>query len=96
MGRKSNGGVYKRGNVYWIHFQVDGARKFESARTGDKREAMALLAQRRREVRTGVIEAVRELTVAEYAERWVAQRREAGVRNIHDGDRRLGTSGATP
>ena len=51
--KKERGGVRKRGNVWALWYYVDGKRIEESAQTGDKRIAMARLADRRREVREG-------------------------------------------
>lgn len=58
--RRETGGVRKRGNVWWIHYRVDGARYFESAETGDKRAALAMLVERRREIRDGTWKAPSE------------------------------------
>ena len=51
MGTK---GIYKRGNVWWIRFTgPDDKTKFESSRSHRKRDAEALLAQRKNEVHEG-------------------------------------------
>ncbi len=49
----ATGGVRKRGATWWLRYRVEGERYEESAYTGDERQARALLAQRRREIREG-------------------------------------------
>ncbi len=46
-------GVYKRGGRYWIRFSLGGLQYRESAKTTQKREAVALLAKRRQELFEG-------------------------------------------
>ncbi len=54
MARRNEGTVWRRGRVYWIAYAApNGERIYESARTRDKREATALLVQRRRELADG-------------------------------------------
>ena len=88
--RRETGGVRKRGNVWFIHYRVDGERYFESAQTGDERAARSFLAQRRREIREGTWTPPDErgsshtLTAADYLAKWIEGRRAAGVCNVSD------------
>jgi hypothetical protein len=43
-------GVFKRGNVWWIHFSVGGRQYRESSGSRNKEDALALLAKRKTEV----------------------------------------------
>ncbi len=92
--RRDTGGVYLRGEVYWIHYRVAGERFFESAETADKRGAQSLLARRRRELREGTWTRPKEasgatLTVARWAEEWIARRHDANVHTAGDEETRL-------
>lgn len=94
--KRETGGVYKRGDTWWIHYRVDGERYFESADTGDERAARSLLAQRRREIRDGTwtppgqrseaapAPAPAVLTVRAYLAAWVERRKAAGVRTVRN------------
>lgn len=55
MSKRSNGRgtVYKRGALFWIAYRVEGERFHESATTGDRRAALAFLAERLREIADG-------------------------------------------
>lgn len=44
--RQGSGGVYRRGRVYWIRYNVNGDQQRESAHTSDKAEARRLLDKR--------------------------------------------------
>lgn len=47
MSRTEGTGIYRRGSVYWLNFQVAGVRHFVSLETDDYAEAV----QRAREMR---------------------------------------------
>lgn len=93
-------GLKKRGGVYWMSYAVTreqvaeyGCPKTirESARTGDKREASALYAQRRREVKDGSWRPAElgghGLLVATYQARWTANRKRQCLKSAErDGD----------
>jgi integrase len=51
--RRTFGHVYKRGDVYWIRYSVDGKRHRESSESGDIRKAEKLLAKREAELGLG-------------------------------------------
>jgi len=90
--KRETGGVRKRGRVWWLYYRVDGKRYDESTGQGDERVARSRLAQRRKEIREGTWTPAAErevLTVNAYAEKWIARRREAGVRNARDEETRL-------
>lgn len=54
MKRKHGSGtIYKRGSTWWIAYRVGSDRVHESAGTGDRRQAAALLAQRLHEIAEG-------------------------------------------
>jgi integrase len=86
-------GLKKRGGVYWMSYAVTrelaaqyGCPKTirESARTGDKREAGALYAERKREVKDGTWRPAElgghGLLVSTYQERWTANRKRQGLK----------------
>ena len=91
--KRETGGIRKRGAIWWIYYRVDGVRYDESANTGDERAARSLLAQRRREIREHTWQAPGErgakakLTVEVYLNDWIARRRTAGIRNVHEEER---------
>ena len=58
--------IYKRGKTYWIKYYVDGAAKYESLRTTDKKQALIAKASKEMEERTGVTVARRNVTVGEF------------------------------
>lgn len=84
MARRANGGIYRRGRIWWCHYRVEGERHFESTGTADRREAMTYLARIRRQIRQGNWRPPGRRTVAGYAEEWLTLREQADVRNVHD------------
>ncbi|MDG2307702.1 MAG: site-specific integrase [Candidatus Binatia bacterium] len=47
------GGVYQRGAVWWFYWSDNGRQRFESSRSSSKPAAMAMLAERQSQVKTG-------------------------------------------
>jgi len=54
MSRPHFGSIYRRGNVYWIKYFVDGKPFYESSKSDRKGDAERLLEQRRVEIATGI------------------------------------------
>ena len=84
-------GVYKRGKTYWIAFSVEGRQFRESARTGRKAEAKAVLAKRELEVFEGRFFPERRrsgLTVAGLRDLWL--RHAKGKKSIEADRQRFG------
>jgi len=82
-------GVYTRGRIKWISYaDPHGEIVRESTGQADHRVAERLYRQRKREVTTGTwVHPSKRAhptrpTVAEYAERWIEEQRERGVRSI--------------
>lgn len=86
--RRETGGGRKRGNVPFIHYQVNSERYFESTQTGDERAARSFLAQRPREIREGTQTPERggshTLTAATYLTYKIEGRFAGGVCNVSD------------
>lgn len=49
------GGVYRRGQVWWVYYSVRGKQRFESARSRKRTVAVALLKKRNGELGRGVV-----------------------------------------
>lgn len=79
-------GVYRRGKILWISYAgPTGKTERESTHGNDARAAEQLLRKRKRDVRNGTwtpakAEQLARLTVAEYAEPWLAREKERGVK----------------
>ena len=63
--------IYKRGKTYWIKWYVEGAAKYESLKTQDKKAALIAKAAKELELRTGTPVAQSNITVAEFAEQYL-------------------------
>ena len=63
--------IYKRGKTYWIKWYVEGAAKYESLKTQDKKTALIAKAAKELELRTGTPVAQVNITVAEFAEQYL-------------------------
>ncbi|GFO61679.1 integrase [Geomonas silvestris] len=70
----SKPGIYKRGNIWWIHYTgLDGRQKKESSRSKRFRDAEALLIHRKNEIQKGnqpEVVQVKNHTFRELAERY--------------------------
>lgn len=88
-------GVFQRrrrsGTVYYVSFVWNGHQVQERAGT-DKRQALQLERQRKREVRDGTYRPDRKsgsTTLANYMDGWLQARRGRGVRTVADDETRL-------
>lgn len=86
MVAEARGSVYARGNVLWLAFKVNGKRVLQSSgyRLGEEAKARAALARIRDRIAAGEAMGVADLgpvTVSRFAEQWVTQREQAGVRS---------------
>ncbi len=88
-------GVFERrrrsGTVYYVSFVWNGHQVQERAGT-DKRQALQLERQRKREVRDGTYRAEKKAgstTLANYVDGWLQARRVRGVRTVADDETRL-------
>ena len=90
MTRRVWGGLRKRGKTWRIYYRDPDGRQVEEGAGTDRREAAALLAQRKREIESGewrppsdrVAPAV--LTVGAYLATWLASRERKGVVKVRD------------
>jgi integrase len=88
-------GVYRRGKVLWIRYAgPTGKVERESTHQNDARAAEALYKKRKREVAAGTwtpsrVEVASRMTVAEYAEPWLARQKERGVKTHRNEAQRL-------
>jgi len=89
-------GVYTRGKTKWISYAgPDGETVRESTAQGDQRVAERIYRERKREVAAGtwVHPRIRggsaQVTVADYAERWIERQYERKLRNTKTEERRL-------
>lgn len=81
----------KSTTVYYVTFVWNGKQIQERAGT-DKRQALQLERQRKREVRDGTYRPDKKsgsMTLAAYAAQWIEQRKRRGVRSVHDDETRL-------
>lgn len=88
-------GVFERqrrsGTVYYVSFVWNGRQVQERAGT-DKRQALQLERQRKREVRDGTYRADKKsgsTTLANYIDGWLDARKARGVRTVADDETRL-------
>lgn len=88
-------GVYMRGAIAWIAYAGPGGRSVrESTGQPDARVAERMLRDRKREVALGTWQPTpqrEKVDLKRYAERWIARRKESGVRTAHDEEVRLTT-----
>ena len=69
--------LYRRGKVWWYHFQFQGASIQESARTGSKTIAREAERNRRRELEAsaaGVVKRERPVLFKQAANEWLLQK----------------------
>lgn len=88
-------GVFERrrrsGTVYYVSFVWNGHQVQERAGT-DKRQALQLERQRKREVRDGTYRADKKsgsTTLVNYLDGWLQARRVRGIRTVADDEARL-------
>ncbi len=88
--RYGSGGVYRRGRIWWITYNVASKQRRESAKTTDKSEASRLLRQRLGEIAEGryvetgkgrlSFEDLANMVVADYEVKGLATLRELRIR----------------
>lgn len=78
--KRDTGRVYQRGAIWWIYYYAPtGERVYESTRQRDKRVALSLLAQRRRELADGTWRHPRDRSDDDEIERLRARLAELGA-----------------
>ena len=86
MGKYGTGGLYLRGRTWWLCYYRDGRKVRESARTGDRRAALALLTVRLAERKAGRLPGslAARITLAELAQVVLAEYQANGRRSLRN------------